>query len=705
MKLARRWFAIGVGVISVFSLVACQDQVPTEAKAPKVPEARVHASVMGTRIGNAIDIGYLGSGAGWAPVIAENGDISGNMYMDATGSAHDGVFWSPGTGLMDIGVPTGCQQAWVNGINASDQVVGFAVSCPSNTQPVSFQDEWAFRWSPTGGFQILSPPTSSYTIREAAGFAINKDGVVAGTVFSSLARWDASGNVEVAQFDASCVNAEENENSPPAIVINDAGQIAGDVGCSNTTGERGFFWSPGSAPQIIGTLGGDHTYVTGINNHGTVVGYSATADGKEHPFRWTSDGGLQDLGLPGTGGRAWPAGVADDESIAGWYDEGLRSWRWTPSSGMQDLGLLPNQNPANPYPYLMVYGISPTGMITGSGSGSDNGEHAFRWSTTYGPEDLGVLAGGITRGMSVNSAGQVAGFYFPPDGFNHWVRWDAPSSTTTQLATLTLSNLQQIYDGTPKLATVTTSPADLTGVTITYSQGGTAVPSPINAGSYDVVAMLTNASYTAPQVTGTLVIARAAQTITFGAIPNHSLGDPPFSVSATGGASGNPVTFATTTPAVCTVAGSTVTLLAIGTCTIDASQAGTANYAPASDVARSFQVTLPFSGFLPPLAGTALHLANAGAGVAINFTLGGDRGLNVLAAGSPSSAPVSCSSGAVLGAATPAQSAGNAGLQYDATTGEYTYVWKTDRSWSGSCRTLSLSLIDGSTYQARFQFR
>jgi hypothetical protein len=59
----------------------------------------------------------------------------------------------------------------------------------------------------------------------------------------------------------------------------------------------------------------------------------------------------------------------------------------------------------------------------------------------------------------------------------------------------------------------------------------------------------------------------------------------------------------------------------------------------------------------------------------------------------------------VLGAATPAQSAGNVGLQYDATTGEYTYVWKTDRSWSGSCRTLSLSLTDGSTYQARFQFR
>ena len=699
MSFAHHRVVITIGIAGAFALVACQDQVPTEAKAPKTTRQGLHASIMGTRIGNAIDIGSgFGGVGGDLPMIADNGDIGGNG-TDVDGTA-DGMFWSPSTGLVDLGSPPGCTSAFVSGINGSDQVIGWA-ACNANSLP--------FRWTPLGGFELLAaPPMGGYTGSQYTPEAINKDGIVAGSAFGQyLVRWSANGQLEVAQFGAGCPSAQVGASS---MYMNDAGQVTGTAYCAGAAGYQTFFWSPGSPAQVIGTLGGAYAFPAGINNHGTVVGFSQTVDLHEHSFRWTQDGGIQDLGMLGTGEQSRPVGVADDESIAGFYT-GIpgggddRTFRWTPSSGMQDLGLFPGEDPALPGSALVAAGMSPSGLITGYGITSDNFLHAFLWSDADGLHDLGALMGGHSQGETVNSAGQVAGFWEPADGSLHWVRWDAPSSTTTQSATLTLSNLQQVYDGTPKLATVTTAPADLTGVWITYSQGGTAVTSPINAGSYDVVAMLTNSSYTAPQVMGTLVIARAAQTITFGAIPTHSLGAPPFSVSATGGASGTPVTFATTTPGVCTVAGSTVTLVASGTCTIDASQTGTANYAPASDVARSFQVTLPFSGFLPPLAGTALHRATAGAGVAINFTLGGDRGLNVLAAGSPSSAPVSCSSGAVLGAATPAQSAGNVGLQYDATTGEYTYVWKTDRSWSGSCRTLSLSLTDGSTYQARFQFR
>ena len=76
-------------------------------------------------------------------------------------------------------------------------------------------------------------------------------------------------------------------------------------------------------------------------------------------------------------------------------------------------------------------------------------------------------------------------------------------------ATLTLSNLTQTYDGQPKPVTVTTSPVDLTGVSVTYD-GSTTVP--VNAGSYAVVASLTNDNYTASDVTGTLVIAKATTT-------------------------------------------------------------------------------------------------------------------------------------------------------------------------------------------------
>ena len=56
------------------------------------------------------------------------------------------------------------------------------------------------------------------------------------------------------------------------------------------------------------------------------------------------------------------------------------------------------------------------------------------------------------------------------------------------------------------------------------------------------------------------------------------------------------MTFTTTTPAVCTaggVDGSSITLVATGTCTVRAAQAGDAYWRPATAVNRSFTVTLP----------------------------------------------------------------------------------------------------------------
>ncbi len=78
-------------------------------------------------------------------------------------------------------------------------------------------------------------------------------------------------------------------------------------------------------------------------------------------------------------------------------------------------------------------------------------------------------------------------------------------------ATLTLSNLNQSYDGTPKSATVTTTPAGLSGVTVTYN-GSTTPPS--NIGSYALVASLVNADYKATNATGTLIISSPAVTVT-----------------------------------------------------------------------------------------------------------------------------------------------------------------------------------------------
>ena len=104
-------------------------------------------------------------------------------------------------------------------------------------------------------------------------------------------------------------------------------------------------------------------------------------------------------------------------------------------------------------------------------------------------------------------------------------------------ATITLNNLAATYDGTAHAVTATTTPANL-AVTLTYS-GKTTVP--INAGSYPVVATITNPSYTGTQ-TGTLVIAKAAATVNL-TTPSVTYDGKTHPATATTTPAGLPVTF------------------------------------------------------------------------------------------------------------------------------------------------------------------
>jgi hypothetical protein len=79
-------------------------------------------------------------------------------------------------------------------------------------------------------------------------------------------------------------------------------------------------------------------------------------------------------------------------------------------------------------------------------------------------------------------------------------------SVTAQKATATvsLSNLIQVFDGSPKFASASTIPSGLT-VNITYSQNGNPVSSPTSLGAYAVSAVISDANYQGSNV-GTLNI-------------------------------------------------------------------------------------------------------------------------------------------------------------------------------------------------------
>jgi N-acetylneuraminic acid mutarotase len=111
-----------------------------------------------------------------------------------------------------------------------------------------------------------------------------------------------------------------------------------------------------------------------------------------------------------------------------------------------------------------------------------------------------------------------------------------------------------------------------------------------------------------------------------------------------------------------------------------------------------------FSGFFQPVDNVpVLNSAKGGSAIPVKFALGGDQGLGVLARAHPVSQRVSCDADAALDAIEQTLTAGSSSLSYSG--GQYTYVWKTEKSWAGTCRDLIVKLIDGSVHTAHFKFK
>ena len=117
--------------------------------------------------------------------------------------------------------------------------------------------------------------------------------------------------------------------------------------------------------------------------------------------------------------------------------------------------------------------------------------------------------------------------------------------------------------------------------------------------------------------------------------------------------------------------------------------------------------TYSFGGFRAPVEPVpTVNLMKAGGAVPVKFSLGGFQGLDIFAPGNPkSSSPISCSATAPTVGIDETVSPGSNTLQYDAATDTYTYIWKTDKKWAGSCRQLVIEFADASVEYANLQFK
>jgi hypothetical protein len=120
---------------------------------------------------------------------------------------------------------------------------------------------------------------------------------------------------------------------------------------------------------------------------------------------------------------------------------------------------------------------------------------------------------------------------------------------------------------------------------------------------------------------------------------------------------------------------------------------------------RTYHVHWPFRGFFAPVDNESIvNVVKAGQSVPVKFSLGGNRGLGIFAAGYPRAIAQSCATGATTDLIEQTLTAGNSSLSYDSGSQQYVYVWKTPSSWvPGSCHQLQVKLVDGTTHFANFK--
>lgn len=113
-----------------------------------------------------------------------------------------------------------------------------------------------------------------------------------------------------------------------------------------------------------------------------------------------------------------------------------------------------------------------------------------------------------------------------------------------------------------------------------------------------------------------------------------------------------------------------------------------------------------FSGFFQPVDNLpTLNVVRAGQAIPVKFSLNGDQGVNIFATDYPRSQNIQCDSTVATDGIEETITAGSSSLSYNPSSDTYTYVWKTDKTWTDSCRQLVVKFSDGTYHRANFKFK
>ncbi len=290
--------------------------------------------------------------------------------------------------FVGTGLPAGAIAAFPQGVSANGQVVIVRVTFSGSQGP----PQLAYRWNASGGFQPLgSLPGSSGASNP---IAISADGavIVGSASTASLAthpfRWTAAGGMQD-------LGVLLNSGGAYATSVSADGTVV--VGPDTFASPRSFRWTQGIGTQDCNELIASGFVAQGVSGDGlTVVGTL-----NDRAVKWTSAGGVVDLGYPRAGSiRAYGLASNTDGTVI---------------SGYEDTGYTPPSDPFTVrHAFLWDRGVgsyigmdqprtmnSAASVILGDVDFYIGETYPCIWTPTFGPLDVRTLL--TRRGVSLTN--------------------------------------------------------------------------------------------------------------------------------------------------------------------------------------------------------------------------------------------------------------------------------------------------------------
>lgn len=204
-----------------------------------------------------------------------------------------------------------------------------------------------------------------------------------------------------------------------------ADQQAVGMSTKEGVGQRAFLFTPPDSFVDLGTLGGNYSRATSVNDSGTVAGIAHNSSEETRAFLWNDSWSPKMIDL-GPANEYSGVFVNNSEEVSGTSDD--EAFYWTSTSGMVKIG-------TSGFHDSVGGPINNDGVFIGSleNHGPDYFE-AFRYdidSTTM--TNLGTLSGTRTNALVINGDGDVAGEATNSSDELRVVSWGPSASTPTDL--------------------------------------------------------------------------------------------------------------------------------------------------------------------------------------------------------------------------------------------------------------------------------